>query len=989
MAPSTARARTSSPRKASLGRASTLSPADRALLEAKTARRRDEELSAAAASLDVEVARKRMEELRIRQSGLQARNPPEELTARELAELKALARHLVWKLSPHLGSPTAAAAAAARQFPRVPQLPTKKTIEEKNLLREQLGAELTGAASLFRILDSDGSGTINRLEFREVVGMLGFSVSEQACDLLFNEQDTDGSGEIQYQEWVRYALRDAVVRSRNTIKRLFQQWDIDASGTIDQREFRRALATVGLDAPEDQMDKVFDELDTDHSGQIDVLELNKLLKTRAREAEKAHGEDRLGAMRQDAPAAARAGEGSPFLKAHGIQSHLDGFARPPSRGGFVRSLHSPSRSPRASELSSSPVSCAPLTPIRTIEAGASISDSSPAAHGGQPAIGAAINEAAAAAFAAAEEEEMREMELDGAAHRRPLVGWEGTSAELCARWLRELGDDCAEVRRSARRGLRTLRRGEVLALGLDACAFTCEVHAALTKLDRDEAAFGREWVVARSLPAVASEHPVLDHQSLAFDLRRSTELSRDALATLAGAPPLHPEVLVKVDRTFYRPADCTPAVRKAALASLAELGKRHPAALAHIAEAISWRCAHDTSAEVRHAAVRTLATLTPALLAPHAAVLIGRCDDDDDVAVRLAATEALGTLEPTALASFGGTALAARCEDIDRLVRRAAVESLAHLEPLQLCAHDDALVGRLRDIDWAVREAALRVLSQLPPQELGVHADALAERLDDSEWLVRRQAVLALSRTPPEQLAHHLASLLVRLEDSYRDELGVMPVRVAVVKVLGKLPPALLNSGAASSLVRRLKDIDPTVRRAALDALAHLPPRALTTHGPTVNAMLADCHAGVRVGAAHFLARLPTDALERHTDALLLAATTDDAQPVRRAALKALNVLDVRLVEQYAARRGAECVASFRFLAALDTVEPPSTTIGRQRAYLAKKGAEVVETKTEAAPAPAPDGAAGMFGGIFGFLSGGQAAPVTKRGQKEKQQHPV
>ena len=127
--------------------------------------------------------------------------------------------------------------------------------------------------------------------------------------------------------------------------------------------------------------------------------------------------------------------------------------------------------------------------------------------------------------------------------------------------------------------------------------------------------------------------------------------------------------------------------------------------------------------------------------------------------------------------------------------------------------------------------------------------------------------------------------------------------------------------------------------------------------------------------------------LERHTDALLLAATTDDAhddaQPVRRAALEALNVLDLRLVEQYAARRGAECVASFRFLAARDPVEPPSTTVGRQRAYLAKKGAEVVETKTEAAPAAAPDSGAGMFGGIFGFLSGGQVAPVAKREQKQ------
>ena len=129
--------------------------------------------------------------------------------------------------------------------------------------------------------------------------------------------------------------------------------------------------------------------------------------------------------------------------------------------------------------------------------------------------------------------------------------------------------------------------------------------------------------------------------------------------------------------------------------------------------------------------------------------------------------------------------------------------------------------------------------------------------------------------------------------------------------------------------------------------------------------------------------------LERHTDALLLAATTDDAhddaQPVRRAALEALNVLDLRLVEQYAARRGAECVASFRFLAALDPVETPSTTIGRQRAYLAKKGAKVVETKTETAAAP--DGGAGMFGGIFGFLSGGQAAQAGTEAAASRVKH--
>ena len=40
---------------------------------------------------------------------------------------------------------------------------------------------------------------------------------------------------------------------------------------------------------------------------------------------------------------------------------------------------------------------------------------------------------------------------------------------------------------------------------------------------------------------------------------------------------------------------------------------------------------------------------------------------------------------------------------------------------------------------------------------------------------------------------------------------------------------------------------------------------------------------------------------------------------------------------------------------------------------MAKKGAKVVETKTETAAAP--DGGAGMFGGIFGFLSGRPGRP--------------
>jgi hypothetical protein len=55
---------------------------------------------------------------------------------------------------------------------------------------------------------------------------------------------------------------------------------------------------------------------------------------------------------------------------------------------------------------------------------------------------------------------------------------------------------------------------------------------------------------------------------------------------------------------------------------------------------------------------------------------------------------------------------------------------------------------------------------------------------------------------------------------------------------------------------------------------------------------------------------------------------------------------------------------------------------------LAKKGAEVlVETKTEAAPAAAADGGTGMFGGIFGFLSGGQAAQAGTEAAASRVKH--
>ena len=46
---------------------------------------------------------------------------------------------------------------------------------------------------LFYKWDLDGNGCIDRKEFHEAVGSLGWKEPEQVCDLVFNEFDADGS----------------------------------------------------------------------------------------------------------------------------------------------------------------------------------------------------------------------------------------------------------------------------------------------------------------------------------------------------------------------------------------------------------------------------------------------------------------------------------------------------------------------------------------------------------------------------------------------------------------------------------------------------------------------------------------------------------------------------------------------------------------------------------------------------------------------------
>ena len=53
---------------------------------------------------------------------------------------------------------------------------------------------------VFRKFDADGSGTIEKGEFRNAIAKMGFDAPDDCIDELFDEVDDDGSGTVDFKE---------------------------------------------------------------------------------------------------------------------------------------------------------------------------------------------------------------------------------------------------------------------------------------------------------------------------------------------------------------------------------------------------------------------------------------------------------------------------------------------------------------------------------------------------------------------------------------------------------------------------------------------------------------------------------------------------------------------------------------------------------------------------------------------------------------------
>ena len=183
-------------------------------------------------------------------------------------------------------------------------------------LKDCLARASTRLVVIFQKWDEDGNGAIDEAEFYRAVRALGMPVDREDTDAVFKLLDADGSGTIQYKELneklrqgigselakrnlsrappkpdrsrtaklnaknvnmnyttahvaalpetvkldasssvsLQEQLRQIVKTNSVKLVDLFADWDEDGNGGLDKKEFRKGIAALGYDAPNKDID---------------------------------------------------------------------------------------------------------------------------------------------------------------------------------------------------------------------------------------------------------------------------------------------------------------------------------------------------------------------------------------------------------------------------------------------------------------------------------------------------------------------------------------------------------------------------------------------------------------------------------------------------------------------------------------------------------------------------------------------------------------
>ncbi|OAY34143.1 calcium-dependent protein kinase SK5 isoform X2 [Manihot esculenta] len=136
--------------------------------------------------------------------------------------------------------------------------------------------EIGGLKELFKMIDTDNSGTITFDELKEGLKRVGSELMESEIKDLMEAADIDNSGTIDYGEFLAATVHLNKLEREENLVSAFSFFDKDGSGYITIDELQQACKEFGLS--ELHLDEMIKEIDQDNDGQIDYGEFAAMMR---------------------------------------------------------------------------------------------------------------------------------------------------------------------------------------------------------------------------------------------------------------------------------------------------------------------------------------------------------------------------------------------------------------------------------------------------------------------------------------------------------------------------------------------------------------------------------------------------------------------------------------------------------------------------------------------------------------------------------------
>ncbi|KAA8546314.1 hypothetical protein F0562_002947 [Nyssa sinensis] len=136
--------------------------------------------------------------------------------------------------------------------------------------------EIGGLKQLFKMIDTDNSGTITFEELKAGFKKVDSELMESEIKSLMNAADIDNSGTIDYGEFLAATLHLNKMEREENLIAAFSFFDKDGSGFITIDELQQACKEFGLG--DVHVDEMIKEIDQDNDGRIDYAEFTTMMR---------------------------------------------------------------------------------------------------------------------------------------------------------------------------------------------------------------------------------------------------------------------------------------------------------------------------------------------------------------------------------------------------------------------------------------------------------------------------------------------------------------------------------------------------------------------------------------------------------------------------------------------------------------------------------------------------------------------------------------